>query len=219
MSVFRFLVAVDRSYDYVKKCPACARGIIFDNDVALVEKGERCWCDYLCEDDHNKCDCPAYYHRFTFTQGESNSTHLKIETNIENKGARRKIVRFSDSVEFDFVPSADDTDISIFTPHIPMLKVLFIDRKINESIVSIVGQHRTKRISLEVATNQLKIINDEIVARVTTMFSRKSLELRKDIRWITPMAKTLARAIVAHVMPPVEEHKGCVHIGTKKKKY
>jgi hypothetical protein len=218
MSEFRFLIAVDRSYDYDKKCPACARGIVFDNDVARVENHHRCWCDYLPDNDY-KCDCPAYYHRFTFTQGESNSTHLKIETNIENEGARRKIIRFSDSVEFDFTPSCDDTDISIFTPHIPMLKVLFIDSKINESIVSIVGQHRAKRITLEVATNQLKIINDEIIARITAMFSRKSVELRKDIRWITPMAKTLARAIVAHAMPLVEENKGCVHIGSKKKKY
>ena len=143
----------------------------------------------------------------------------KIETNVENKGARRDIIRVSDSVEFDFTPSCDDTDITIFTPHISMLKVLFIDSKINESIVSIVGQHRAKRITLEVATNQLKIINDEIVARITDMFIRKSTELRKDIRWITPMAKTLARAIVAHTTPLVEENKGCVHIGSKKKKY
>jgi hypothetical protein len=218
MSDFSFLIAVDRSYDYHKKCPACASGIVFDNDAAHIEKDGRCWCDYLCEDDY-KCDCPAYYHRFTFTQGESNSTHLKIETNVENKGARRTIIRFSDSVEFDFTPSCDDTDITIFTPHIPMLRLLFIDRKINESMVNIIGQLRAKRITLEVATTQLKIINDEIVARITAMFSRKSMELRKDIRWITPMAKTLARAILAHAMPLVEDNKGCVHIGSKKKKY
>lgn len=211
MFSFIFRVALDRDCSD-DRCGACARPLTIDVEDDL-RKDSSYWCDCY---DQPVCNCPAYFHRFTFTR-DADMTHIKIETNIENKGARRRIVRLYDSVEFDFVSSSDDSDLTIFAPHVPLLKQLFIDHKTNDALIDLAGRMRSKRLSIDDGAKQLKNIRDEICAHIITMFSKKCSVIKHDIYWIGPMAKALTHAIVGSA-PSIVEHKDCIHIGIKKKK-
>jgi hypothetical protein len=217
MSSIVFRVGIDRGWSSYP-CGACGHHIVTDEEVEETAS-HSCWCDKLY-DDGFACTCPAYFHRFEFSYSEDcDSTHLKIETHIENKGARRTVVRTADSVEFDFTPSTDDSDIAIFAPHIPLLKMVFTSRKFNAALTDVVGRMRAKRLTVADGITMLRALSGELTTTIISKFSAKSTNLRREIRWITPMAKTLARAIMAAggAALDIKEDKGCAHVDAKRR--
>ena len=204
MNPFIFRVGVDYGW-YSTPCAAC-HGPAMDD--VIETKDHSCFCEYIFEDE--ECMCPGYYHRFTFTNNGSDGTHVDIETYVENAGARREITRTGESYMFDFVPISDDSDIEIFRPHVPLLKSLFMTPTMRTKLTAIAGRMQIKRAPD--LTYEISALNTELLAYVSGMFQRKSINKKRDMRWITPLAKTICAAIVSSSLPVVKATKGCAHV-------
>jgi len=215
MSNFIFHIGVDRNWSGTL-CGACRSGLIMDAETERSSPFvSSCICDDFDEDPW--CECPSYFHRILFEAVDDGETHVKIEMNVPNPGARRITEHSYEVYEFDFAPSTDDSDIEIFRPHLHLFKILFMSTKMRATLTDVVGRMRTKRVGADAAIAEVKAVSEMIYENIVSMFSAKS-EKRTDIRWIQPVAKTLCHAIMlSSNIPVMKEDKGCAHVDRKKK--
>jgi hypothetical protein len=212
MSNFIFHIAIDRNW-YGTLCAACTTTPRMDAEMEPFVSS--CICDYY--DDDTYCYCPSYFHRISFDAVDDRETHVKIEMNVPNHGARQTTERIYEVYEFDFAPSTDDSDIEIFRPHVHLFKILFMSTKMRATLTDVVGRMRTKRFGADAANAEVKSVSEMIYENIVSMFSAKSIK-RTDIRWIQPVAKTLCHAIMlSSNIPVMKEDKGCAHVDRKKK--